>query len=870
MKRLILAFLLSLITSLGIEAACTGSSPTWASTPDQASVQACVNSAATTGDTINISSGSATWTALTVAKSVVINGAGQGQTNITLPNAAALAITKVTGGPIRFKNITWLSSVKTVPHVITVSGPWPTGQPVIFQFDSFTSNGADWITAFTPGGIIISHCTQTGILGDTLITGKDVQNTGNSWGVADSIGNHDTTGFYNFYLEDNIFNGGNVTDCDDGCRIVMRFNVGNESNGFNSHGKDTSGIGMRHFEVYSNSFLFPDKTCTQGNTSPSNMNYWIWIRGGTGVIYNNNFDSLYSSCWGDKNEWKFAIRGAEDFRPAGTCAATTYPVSHQIGQNNNGTADFTDPVYIWGNISNVLAGIPNGIDPGNIFHIAMEADWQWNNPCGFNWNTFFQMGRDAINTSIGSITLPANGGLLEGAGGTAKPGYVAFTYPHPLVASGGSAPVLQFTPSSINFGNQNVGTISSPAQTITVKNIGTASETLNAAATVSGDYALATNGCTNGLILAINGTCISTITFSPTAQGTRLGSFNITGTVNGSATLTGNGTITISIPAAPTNLTASVVSSTVNLSWTASTGTPQGYLVSRGTVSGGPYGSPIANVTGGVTYQDTSRPAGTYYYVVQSYNTAGTSGNSNQASATVVALAPAVNLNPSGLNFNGIDLGTTSTALTTTVTNVGTSPLIMGAGAVTIGGANQADFAVDPSTTCNSVTVAVSATCLMKATFTPSIAGTEQATLCLASNASTSGSDCVVMNGYGNNVVVVGPVSLNLGNVYTTKTSATQAINYTNQGSTTVTIASTLFSTGDFSQFSIDTSITGYCTGTVLAGATCTINVKFTPTSNGQKNTILTIIDSASGSPRIITITGKAVGKHIVKVGVAF
>ena len=100
-----------------------------------------------------------------------------------------------------------------------------------------------------------------------------------------------------------------------------------------------------------------------------------------------------------------------------------------------------------------------------------------------------------------------------------------------------------------------------------------------------------------------------------------------------------------SAPAAPTNLTATAGNQQASLTWTASGGATS-YNVKRGTTSGGPYttvGSPA-----GTTYSDTSLNNGTaYYYVVTAVNTAGESGNSNQAAATPKAppVAPAAPLN---------------------------------------------------------------------------------------------------------------------------------------------------------------------------------------------------------------------------------
>jgi len=55
------AVLILLLCPALLRAQCTGSSPTWTSTPDQTSVARCFSNALA-GDTINVSAGTATWT----------------------------------------------------------------------------------------------------------------------------------------------------------------------------------------------------------------------------------------------------------------------------------------------------------------------------------------------------------------------------------------------------------------------------------------------------------------------------------------------------------------------------------------------------------------------------------------------------------------------------------------------------------------------------------------------------------------------------------------------------------------------------------------------------------------------------------------
>ena len=91
----------------------------------------------------------------------------------------------------------------------------------------------------------------------------------------------------------------------------------------------------------------------------------------------------------------------------------------------------------------------------------------------------------------------------------------------------------------------------------------------------------------------------------------------------------------VQIPAAPAGLQATPGNAQVALVWSASTGATS-YHVKRATTSGGPY-TQIAAPTG-TSFTDTSVTNGiAYYYVASAVNSAGESGNSNQASATPTA-----------------------------------------------------------------------------------------------------------------------------------------------------------------------------------------------------------------------------------------
>ncbi len=123
--------------------------------------------------------------------------------------------------------------------------------------------------------------------------------------------------------------------------------------------------------------------------------------------------------------------------------------------------------------------------------------------------------------------------------------------------------------------------------------------------------------------------------------------------------------VSVSIPAAPTGLAATAGNAQASLTWTASAGA-MSYNVKRATTSGGPYstvGSPSTT-----SFTNTGLTNGTtYYYVVTAVNSAGESGNSNQASATPNLSIPTA---PTGLAATA---GNAQASLTWTASSGATS-----------------------------------------------------------------------------------------------------------------------------------------------------------------------------------------------------
>src|ERR1700693_5143625 len=104
-------------------------------------------------------------------------------------------------------------------------------------------------------------------------------------------------------------------------------------------------------------------------------------------------------------------------------------------------------------------------------------------------------------------------------------------------------------------------------------------------------------------------------------------------------------------------------------------------------------------------------------------------------------------------------------------------------------------------------------------------------------------------------VVSLSPTSLSFGNHQVNTASAAQTVTLTNSGNAALTIHSIGLSgpnSGDFHQQNTCPS----SSSTLAAGASCFINVTFTPTAEGTRSASLAITDNASGSPHSVALSG--------------
>ncbi len=421
----------------------------------------------------------------------------------------------------------------------------------------------------------------------------------------------------------------------------------------------------------------------------------------------------------------------------------------------------------------------------------------------------------------------------------------------------GQTQLLTLSTSLLTYAAQNVST-TSPAQSVTISNTGTATVTLIAIPTPTGDYSISANTC--GGTVAAGANCSVSITFSPTAIGTRTGTLTITSNAtNGPFTvnLTGIGQTKLltfssnllTYPGQLLNTTSAAQSVTIS-----STGNTA--------VSFNPIAAPSGNYAISANTCPAILAAGTNCSVSITFTptVGGTNGGSLTITDDATGSPQTVNLTGFGetklLGFGGIttltyaaqNVNTTSAPQSVTLFNTGNTVVNLNPIPAPTG-----DYAVN-STTCGA-TLAASATCSISVTFTPTAGGTRTGTLTVTGD-STNSPQSINLTGTGQTGLKT--ISQNFTsftyqaqNVGTT--SAQQTVSFTSTGNTTVNIASVTLSGTNPGDYAISLN---NCGATLPVGIGCQVGVTFSPLSNGLRTASLLLTDDATGSPQTVTLSG--------------
>jgi hypothetical protein len=302
----------------------------------------------------------------------------------------------------------------------------------------------------------------------------------------------------------------------------------------------------------------------------------------------------------------------------------------------------------------------------------------------------------------------------------------------------------------------------SPAQIVTLTNTGSAALSITSLAltgTNASDFAQ-TNTC--GSAVAAGGNCAITVTFTSAASGSRTASVSITDNASGSpqtVSLSGTGTAAV-VSLSPTSLAfgsqpvgTPSTAQTLTLSNTGSTALSITSLAMTGTNASDfaqttTCGSSVAagsNCTISVTFTPAASGSRTASVSI----TDNASGSPQTVSLSGAGTAPVGSLSPTSLAFGTQPIDVSSTTQTVSLSNTGNGALSITSVALT--GTNASDFA--QTNTCGG-SLAAGANCTIAVWFTPSIAGSEAASLSMADNASGS-PQTVSLSGAGTHDVIL-------------------------------------------------------------------------------------------------------------------
>jgi hypothetical protein len=212
------------------------------------------------------------------------------------------------------------------------------------------------------------------------------------------------------------------------------------------------------------------------------------------------------------------------------------------------------------------------------------------------------------------------------------------------------------------------------------------------------------------------------------------------------------------------------------------------------------------------------------------------------ASLTGTGITP-VTLSASSIAFGGLLTGSSSTAKPVTLTNNQSVAL------TNINISISGSTAYTQVNTCGT-SIPANGQCTITVTFAPTSAGAQSGTVNISDSASNS-PQSISLTGSAMLPVSLNPASLNFGAQTVGTTSAGKTITILNHEKVTVNFTSiTITGTGssDFAQTNTCTSLS--------SGATCTVNVTFTPSVSGALSATLVLTDSATNSPQTAKLAG--------------
>ncbi len=456
------------------------------------------------------------------------------------------------------------------------------------------------------------------------------------------------------------------------------------------------------------------------------------------------------------------------------------------------------------------------------------------------------------------------------SGGRSATMVIASSNPTPLAVSltgTGVAPVISPDNNAYQFGSITVGTTSAP-QTLTLTNLGNAPLIINGFGLSGGsalDFAFTSTCPIGGAGLPIGVTCTVSMTFKPTANGSRSSvlvvssndpvrpALNISLSGVGTQSVAALSATSLTFPVQLVNTTSAVqtvtLSNTGNIAFTvtsiaAAGGNAADFTTNYTCPIGGAGLAPGANCAINVTFRPLA--AGARSTTVTVITTANVNPKPTIA---LGGTGTQVNISTQALTFAPQVVGTSSASQSVTLTNTG--PAALAITNIAIAGTNAGDFT---QTTNCPASLGAGASCRMTATFKPTAVGVRSAVLNVTTNDPGMPARAITMTGTGiQAAVALTPLSHDFGAVTAKSNSTPFTFTLTNLGTAALAINNVNIGGVDANRFSRATT----CGATLAVGASCIINVTFSPQRAGTAySATLQVSDSAPGSPQTATLTG--------------